>query len=63
MFEDANRPGDIYIVDANCVDMFVAHMAEEGAALVSVRFAKQSDDIYRVHLDSTSWCGMRFDRQ
>ena len=63
MYEDANRPGDIYVVDADCVELFVVHMAEEGAALTSVRFAKPSDDICRVHLDDESWCGLRFERQ
>ena len=63
MFEDFNRPGDIYIVDDNCVEVFVDHMAEGGACIRSVRFAKASDDIYRVHKDNTTWCGLRFDRQ
>ena len=63
MFEDGNRPGDIYVVDADCVDTFCQHMAEEGAAIKAVRCAKPSDDICRVHKDDTSWCGLQFDRQ
>ena len=63
MYEDANRPGDIYIVDANCVELFVNHMREEGAALIKARFASASDDICHVHQDDKSWCGLRFERQ
>lgn len=63
IFEDGNRPGDKYIVDADCVEMFVEHMAAEGAAMHIVRFVEASDDLCRVHKDNTSWCGMRFDRQ
>lgn len=63
LFEDFNRPGDVYVVDDNCVEAFVDHMAGEGAYIRSVRFAKASDDICRVHKDDTAWCGLRFDRQ